>query len=74
MRPGTERRERWVTADVPFLVIDVPFRPDVAASSGLLVSFFFIHTNDMPIFETFLGFPCAGKCFKTRSPIDRVNH
>jgi hypothetical protein len=53
MRPaadGTECRECWVTADVPFLVIDVPFRPDMAASSGLLVAFFFIHTNDMPIF------------------------
>jgi hypothetical protein len=42
-----------VTADVPFMVIGVPFRRGEAASSDLQVSIFFIHTNDMPVFCRF---------------------
>jgi hypothetical protein len=81
MRPGTEgagRRERGVTADVPFLVIGVLFWRGVAASSGLLVAFPFIHTNDMPIFcrflEPFRVSPLPGNALRPAHPIDRVNH
>jgi hypothetical protein len=37
-------------ADVPFGVIGVPFWRGSAASSDVLLSFPFIHTNDMPAF------------------------
>jgi hypothetical protein len=53
MRPGTECPERWVTADVPFKVINVPFRRGAAASSAESVSFSFIHSIDMPVSGTF---------------------
>jgi hypothetical protein len=35
------------------------------ASSAESVSVPFIHTNDMPLFPRFYGFPLAGKCSKT---------
>jgi hypothetical protein len=57
--------ERMVTADVPFGVIGVPFRRGLPASSAESVSVPFIHTNDMPLFPRFYGFPLAGKCSKT---------
>jgi hypothetical protein len=50
MRPGAEYQ---ATADVPFLVIGVPFRRGVAASSAESVSFSFIHSIDMPVSGTF---------------------
>jgi hypothetical protein len=62
------RVERSVTA-VPFKVIGVPFRRGVAASSARYVAFSFIHTNDMPAYRAFSGFPFAEKCSKT--PINR---
>jgi hypothetical protein len=57
--------ERSGRADVPFKVIGVPFRRGAAASSARSVAFFFIHTNDMPAFLAFSGFPLAEKCSKT---------
>jgi hypothetical protein len=59
------------TANVPFVVIGVPFRRGAAASSGGQVSIFFIHTNDMPLFWGNLGFPRRRKCFKTAPKSDR---
>jgi hypothetical protein len=58
------RVERSVT-DLPFKVIGVPFRRGVTASSARSVAFSFIHTNDMPAFRVFSGFPFAEKCSKT---------
>jgi hypothetical protein len=53
-----------VTA-VPFKVIGVPFRRDAAASSARSVAFSFIHTNVMPGYFRFSGFPFDEKCSKT---------
>jgi hypothetical protein len=47
------------------MVIGVPLRCDVAASSARSVAFSFIHTNDMPAYLAFSGFPLAEKCSKT---------
>jgi hypothetical protein len=56
--------ERWVTADVPFTVIVVPFRREAAASSAGSVSFCFIHTNVMPAFWNFPVSPEANHALR----------
>src|SRR6185295_6220389 len=68
------RVERSGPAAVPFKVIDVPFRRDVAASSARSVAFSFIHTNDMPGLSAFPVSPWSKNALRRPQIGVGVNH